>query len=97
MLKLMGKKIFTILSSKNLFSKPVLEDFQDCHCGSQLTPTKRSDAQPLVKYEKKTIVLGREYKSGNVMQKPRDSYVCGIITSSESIPIISYILYLLFT
>ena len=33
-------------------------------------------------------------KLGNVMQKPMDSYVCGINTSTESILIRSYLLYL---
>ena len=47
------------------------------------TPTKQSNAQHLVEYKTKK----------NVMQQPMDSYVCGINTSSESILIMSYLLF----
>ena len=34
---------------------------------------------------KKQLLYEENQKSGNVMQQPMDSYVCGINTSSESI------------
>ena len=55
-------------------------------------PTKPSNAQHLVEYEQQ--LLYEEYqKSGNLMQQPMDSYVCGIYMSSESILIRSYLLF----
>ena len=47
-------------------------------------PTKRSNAQHLVEYEKQ-LLYEENKKTGNVMQQPMDSYVCGIKTTSESI------------
>ena len=55
------------------------------------TTTKRSNAQHLVEYEKQ-LLYEENKKSGNVMQLPMDSYICGINTSSESILIRSYLL-----
>ena len=55
-------------------------------------PIKRSDAQQLVKCEKQLALEG-ESKSGNVMQYPMDSYICGIKTRSESSLILSDILF----
>ena len=55
-------------------------------------PTKRSNAQHLVESEKQRLYEENK-KSGNVMQQPMDSYVCGINTSSESILIRSYLLF----
>ena len=49
----------------------------------ETTPTKRPNAQHLVEYEKQ-LLYEENKKSGNVMQQPMDSYVCGINTSSES-------------
>ena len=45
------------------------------------TPTKQSNAQHLVEYEKQLLYVENQ-KSGNVMQQPLDSYVCGIINTS---------------
>ena len=45
-------------------------------------PTKRSNAQHQVE---KQLLYEENKKSGNVMQQPMDSYVCGINTTSESI------------
>ena len=56
------------------------------------TPTKQSNAQHLVKYEKQLLCEDNQ-KSGNIMQQPLDSYICGINTSSESILIRSYFLF----
>ena len=56
------------------------------------TPTKCSNAQHLVEYEKQ-LLYEKNQKSGNVMQQPMDSDVCGINTSSESILIRSYLLF----
>ena len=39
--------------------------------------------------------MKKNKKSGNVMQQPMDSYVCGINTSSESIPIMSNLPFVL--
>ena len=57
-----------------------------------LMPIKRSDAQQLVKCEKQLASEG-ESKSGNVMQYPMDSYICGIKTRSESSLILSDLLF----
>ena len=46
------------------------------------TPTKLSNAQHLVE---KQLLYKENQNSGDVMQQPKDSYVCGINTSSESI------------
>ena len=66
-----------------------------CACWESIlyvTPTKRSNAQHLVEYEKQ-LLYEENKKSGNVMQQPINSYVCGINTSSESILIRSYLLF----
>ena len=47
-------------------------------------PTKRSNVQHLAEY-KKQLLYEENKKSGNVMQQPMDSCVCGINMSSESI------------
>ena len=54
-------------------------------------PTKRSNAQHLVEYEK-LLLYEENQKSGNVMQQPMYYYVCDINMSSESIFIRSYLL-----
>ena len=54
-------------------------------------PTKCSNAQHLVEYQKQ-LLYEENQKSGNVMQQPMDFCVCGINTSSESILIRSYLL-----
>ena len=56
-------------------------------------PTKRSNAHHLVEYYKQ-LLYEEHQKSGNVMQQPMDSCVCGINTSSESILIRSYLLFM---
>ena len=56
------------------------------------TPTKQSNAQHLVEYEKQ-LLYEENKKSGKFMQHPKDSYVCGINTSSESILIRSYLVF----
>ena len=69
-------------------------DIQLCwiqHIRLQYTPTKRSNAQHLVEYEKQ-LLYEENLNSGNVMQQPMDSFVCGINSSSESILIRSYLL-----
>ena len=43
-----------------------------------------SNIQPDVEHEKQELYEENQ-KSGNVMQQPMDSYVCGINMSSESI------------
>ena len=48
------------------------------------TPTKRSNAQHVVEYQKQ-MLYEENKKSGNVMLQPMDSCICGINTSSESI------------
>ena len=58
--------------------------------------TKQSNAQHLVEYEKQ-MIYEENQTSGNFMQQPMDSYVCGINTSSESILIRSYALFALQT
>ena len=45
------------------------------------------------KKKTKQLLHEENKKSGNVMQKPMDSYVCGINTSSESILNRSYLLF----
>ena len=55
------------------------------------TPTKRSNAQHLVEYQKQ-LLYEENKKSGNDMQQPMDSCVCSINTSSESI-LISHIYF----
>ena len=60
------------------------------YCVCVFTPTKKSNAQHLVEYEKQ-LLYEENKKSGNVMQQPMYYYVCGINTSSESILIRSYI------
>ena len=62
-----------------------------CNGHSDNTPTKHSNAQHLVEYQKQ--LLCEENQTGNVMQQPMDSCVCGINTSSESILIRSYLLF----
>ena len=62
--------------------------FQHCVC----MPTKWSNAQHLIKYEKQ-LPYEENKKSGNVMQQPMDSYLCGINTSSESILFRSYLFF----
>ena len=42
---------------------------------------------------KKQLLYEENKKSGNVMQQPLDSYICGINMSSESILIRSYLLF----
>ena len=53
-----------------------------------------TNAQYLVKYEKQ-LLYEENQQSGNVMQQPMDSYICGITISmsSESILIRSYLLF----
>ena len=60
--------------------------------GENITPTKRSNAQHLIAYEKQLLYEENE-KSGNIMQQPMNSYVYGINTSSESILVRSYLLF----
>ena len=55
------------------------------------TPAKRSNAQHLVECLKQ-LLYEENQKSGNLMQQPMDSCVCGIDTSSESILNRSYLL-----
>ena len=55
-------------------------------------PTKWSNAQHLVEYEKE-LLYEENKKSGNVMQQPMDFSVCGINTSSASILIRSHLLF----
>ena len=55
-------------------------------------PTKQSNAQHLVEYEKQ-LLYGENKKSGNVMQQPMDFYICGINMGSESILIRLYLLF----
>ena len=57
-----------------------------------ITPTKRLNAQHMVEY-KKQLLYEENRKTGNVMQQPMDSCICGINTSSESILIRSYLLF----
>ena len=63
--------------------KPILTQY--------IMPTKQSNAQHLVEYEKQ-LLYEENQKSGNVMQQPMDAYICAINTSSESILIRSYLL-----
>ena len=50
-----------------------------------ITPTKPSNAQHLEEYKKQQLLLQEENKkSGNVMQQPMHSYVCGLNLRSES-------------
>ena len=59
---------------------------------SNMTPTKRSNAQHLDEYEKQ-LLYEENTNSGNVMQQPMISYVFGMNLSSESILIRSYLLF----
>ena len=52
------------------------------------TPTKRSNAQHLVEYQKQ-FLQEENQKSGNVMQQTMHSYVCGINLRSESSLVLS--------
>ena len=56
------------------------------------TPTNRSNAQHLVEYEKQ-LLYEENKKSGNVMQQPMDSYVCGTNLRSESSLVLSDLLF----
>ena len=55
-------------------------------------PTKRSNAQHLVEYEK-LLLYEENKKSGNVMQQSMDSYVCGTNLRSESYLVLSDLLF----
>ena len=55
-------------------------------------PSERSNAQHLVEYEKQ-LLYEENQTSGNVMQQPMHSYVCGINRSSGSILITHYVIF----
>ena len=55
-------------------------------------PTKRSNAQHLVEYEKQ-LLYQENQKSGNVMQQPMGSHVCGTNLRSESSLVLSDLLF----
>ena len=88
MLQLMVKKFFTLLRSKILF----IYTHVNISVSAWHKPIKQSNAQHLVEYEKQ-LLYKENKKSGKVMQKPMDSYVCGINTRSESILIRLYLLF----
>ena len=56
------------------------------------TPTKQSNAQHLVEYQKQ-LLQEENQNSGNVMQQPKHSYICGINLRSESFLILSDLLF----
>ena len=61
---------------------------------SEYTPTKRSDAQPLVEREKQLECLPVENrKSGNVVQLLTGPYVYGVNRRSESFLLLSDLLF----
>ena len=62
------------------------------HCFLIAHVSRLSNAQHLVEYEKKPLLYEENRESGNVMQRPMDSYICDINTSSGSILIRSYLL-----
>ena len=56
------------------------------------TPAQRSDAQPLVRYEKH-LPKEKNQNLGNDIQWPMDFYVCGINTKSGRSLVLSDLLF----
>ena len=63
--------VFTLQQSKTLLPLNRMQEQI-----SSYTPTKRSNAQHLVEYYKQ-LLQDWNKKSGNAMQQPMHSYVCG--------------------